>query len=109
MDMGGFKVLLSAEVDAVIEEKNDTFPVEIKSGNPRYFGFKVMLQMIANGAQFLVQAEKRGRTQLVGVKKRSLREVICAEKSSFELLDAQEKILDALEQLREQAQGILEG
>lgn len=49
--VGPFRVLFAAEVDAVDDAG---YRVEIKSGNPRYFGTKLLLQMLSSGAQSLV-------------------------------------------------------
>ncbi|CAJ1356099.1 unnamed protein product [Effrenium voratum] len=60
MQIGGFKVLFSADVDAV---DGQGFPVEMKTGNPRYFGTKVIFQMLSSGSKTLVRADvdKRSR------------------------------------------------
>ena len=57
VDIGGWRVLLVAEIDAVNAEGR---PVEIKSGNPKYFGLKLVLQMISSGAGTLLRADRRG-------------------------------------------------
>eukprot|EP00435_Cladocopium_sp_Y103_P012299 s161_g3.t1 len=49
--IGEFRVLVTAEVDAVDDLGR---PVEIKSGDPRFFGIKEMLQMISSGSQLLI-------------------------------------------------------
>lgn len=49
--IGKFRVLVTAEVDAVDDQGR---PVEIKSGDPRFFGIKEMLQMISSGSQLLI-------------------------------------------------------
>ena len=51
MRIGDFKVLVDTEVDA-IDDLNQ--PVEIKSGNPKYFGTKLMFQMISSGSRFVL-------------------------------------------------------
>ena len=54
--VGKFTVLFKGEVDAI-----DSYgPVEVKSSNPRYFGTKVMFQMISNGSVALCHGEKSG-------------------------------------------------
>lgn len=56
-------VLFRAEADA-IDENGDL--VEIKASNPRYWGTKVMFQMISNGSATLCHGEKyRGVLQRV--------------------------------------------
>ena len=51
MRIGDFKVLVDTEVDA-IDDLNQ--PVEIKQGNPKYFGTKLMFQMISSGSRFVL-------------------------------------------------------
>ena len=60
MRVGGFNVLFSADVDAVDERG---CPVEMKTGNPRYFGTKVMFQMLSSGARTLVSADINKKMQ----------------------------------------------
>ena len=57
MRIGDFKVLLDTEVDA-INDLNQ--PVEIKQGNPKYFGTKLMFQMISSGSRFVLYLFKNG-------------------------------------------------
>ncbi|CAE7211404.1 unnamed protein product [Symbiodinium necroappetens] len=54
MHVAGFTVLFSADVDAVDE---CGCAVEMKTGNPKYFGTKVMFQMISSGARTLLSAD----------------------------------------------------
>ena len=53
----GHNVMFCAEIDAIDHVGN---PVEIKASNPRYFGTKVMFQMISSGSETLVMADRRG-------------------------------------------------
>ena len=55
MKVGKFNVLFMAEVDALDED----YPVEIKASNPRYWGTKVMFQMISNGSPKLCHGIKK--------------------------------------------------
>ena len=55
MKIGDFNVLLCAEVDA---SDDSGVPVEIKSGNPKYFGTKLLMQMISSGSKTLVRADR---------------------------------------------------
>ncbi|OLQ08305.1 hypothetical protein AK812_SmicGene8231 [Symbiodinium microadriaticum] len=55
VDIGGFRVLFVAEIDAVDAAG---MPVEIKSGNPKYFGIDVALQMLSSGASMLLRADR---------------------------------------------------
>ena len=57
MDVGPFRVLFRAEIDAVMGEDDDT-PVEIKTANPFFFGTRVMFQMISNGSMNLCHGIK---------------------------------------------------
>eukprot|EP00392_Amoebophrya_sp_AT5.2_P015705 g15921.t1 len=70
-----FKVLFTADVDAAIhgsgsapsrrmEADAETEIVEIKSGNPRNFGKKLVLQMLSSGAKHLVYARKTNRSRV---------------------------------------------
>jgi hypothetical protein len=93
--IGGLNVLFSADADAV--DKNLKC-VEIKSGNPQYFGTKVMMQMLSSGAQTLLHANKRGPTVL-GVEKRSLEQMI-NEHSLSVLKSLQDGVLQSLKELK---------
>lgn len=95
MKLGKFKVLFAAEVDAVDDEGKC---VEIKSGNPRYFGTKVMLQMLSSGSQTLIQADKRG-PKLIKIKKRSISDLI-REHPTDVLRGLQDNILEVLAVLK---------
>jgi len=64
MDIDGYRVLFSAESDAVDESG---FPVEIKTSNPRYWGTKVMFQMLSNGSVSLYTGTKKPRHMLSDV------------------------------------------
>mmetsp|Transcript_5061 Transcript_5061/g.9629 ORF Transcript_5061/g.9629 Transcript_5061/m.9629 type:complete len:366 (+) Transcript_5061:77-1174(+) len=101
MKIGRNAVLFSAEVDAV-DDAGDC--VEIKSGNPRYFGTKVMFQMISSGAQTLVQGEKRGSV-FTGVRNRSISDM-CREHPRSELQRMQASIIKTLNELKEMASKI---
>jgi hypothetical protein len=46
LQVGSYRVLFRAEVDAM----QDGEPVEVKASNPRYWGTKVMFQMISSGS-----------------------------------------------------------
>ena len=66
VDVGGFRVLFVAEIDAVDAAG---MPVEIKSGNPKYFGIDLALQMLSSGASMLLRADRDGSlvTQAIAV------------------------------------------
>jgi len=48
MKFGPFTALVETEIDAVDENSS---LVEIKSGNPKYFGTKLMFQMMSSGSK----------------------------------------------------------
>jgi hypothetical protein len=77
MDIGGFKVLFSAEADAIEYEldRSSYHLVEIKAGNPKNFRQKVFWQMVSSGAQTLVQADKRNG-MLTGVTTKSIQDMV---------------------------------
>jgi hypothetical protein len=95
MKIGEFNVLFAAEVDAIDEFGRS---VEIKSGNPRYFGTKLMFQMISSGSSMLVQANKRDMT-LTGIQKRSIHDMI-REHSQSLLSTMQHDIISGLRELK---------
>lgn len=68
MNVGKHRVLFRAEADATNESGT---PVEIKASNPRYWGTKVMFQMISNGSTKLCHGVK-SRGSLAGVRVLSL-------------------------------------
>lgn len=71
---GSFRVLLSGECDSVDDAGR---PVEIKSGNPKYFGQRTAMQMLATGCESLVYAE-RTRNTLQQVHRASVDDVLMA-------------------------------
>lgn len=73
MDVSGYRVFFGAETDAVHYD-NDHDPVEIKASNPRYWGTKVMFQMISNGSTRLCHGTKQ-RGSLTEISIRSLHDV----------------------------------
>ena len=71
MNVGEYQVFFRAETDAIME---DSSPVEIKASNPRYWGTKVMFQMISSGSTKLCHG-KKGRGSLYAVEVQSLAQV----------------------------------
>ena len=66
MKVGEYNVLFRAETDA--KDINGS-PVEIKASNPRYWGTKVMFQMISSGSTKLCHGSKyRGKISSINVK-----------------------------------------
>jgi hypothetical protein len=70
MNVGTYRVFFRAETDAMQGEG----PVEIKASNPRYWGSKVLFQMISNGSTTLCHGMK-GRGSLIGVELQTLEQV----------------------------------
>ena len=103
MRIGTMKVLFSADVDAIDASGN---VVEVKSGNPRYFGSKVMFQMLSSGAQSLVFADKRG-SSLNGIIKRTIDELM-EEHAQSQRLRMQRNIVSALTAIKEKSAEISE-
>lgn len=58
-NVGSHKVLFRAEVDAIDSDGN---PVEVKASNPKYFGTRVMFQMISSGSSSLCHGQRFRRT-----------------------------------------------
>ncbi len=98
MKIGDHSVLFRAEVDAV--DDNDT-PVEVKASNPRYWGTKVLFQMISNGSSKLCHGEKyRGTLSRVTLKGLSS---VAATALQYENVKSLERnIIDGMESLKKQ-------
>ena len=94
--IGPFSCLVAADVDATDASGN---LVEIKSGNPNYFGIKLILQMISSGSKILVNADKRGQT-LLGINRRTLSDLI-REETTEELKAAEMNIIESLASLKQ--------
>jgi hypothetical protein len=100
VDVGGHRVLFRAETDALLSD--GTGPVEIKASNPRYWGTKVMFQMISSGSPYLCHGTKR-RGDLVGVTVKSLQEVSRSSiRGDDHLKTLEQNILRGMESLRTQ-------
>ena len=91
--IGPFRVLVSADIDAQTEDGI----VEIKSGNPRYFGTKLMFQMMSSGASELHYAIKN-RNRITGVARKSFAEMVPSDR---EIEQFERKIISSLERLLE--------
>lgn len=74
MMIGSKTVLFCAEIDAIDAEGSI---VEVKASNPRYWGTKVMFQMISSGSSKLCQGHKYGGL-LIDVTMKSL-STVCRE------------------------------
>lgn len=91
MDIGGYRVLLSAESDGI----DNKSAVEIKVSNPQYWGTKVAFQMISNGSSSLYAGSKY-RGKLTKVKKDSLNSVVRNAMSGSEVKVKENRILECL-------------
>eukprot|EP00441_Pelagodinium_beii_P000898 CAMPEP_0197692274 /NCGR_PEP_ID=MMETSP1338-20131121/110853_1 /TAXON_ID=43686 ORGANISM="Pelagodinium beii, Strain RCC1491" /NCGR_SAMPLE_ID=MMETSP1338 /ASSEMBLY_ACC=CAM_ASM_000754 /LENGTH=338 /DNA_ID=CAMNT_0043274911 /DNA_START=40 /DNA_END=1056 /DNA_ORIENTATION=+ len=94
MKIGGFNVLFSADVDAVDEEG---CPVEMKTGNPMYFGTKVMFQMLSSGSKTMIRGDvdKRSRPPVLNrIQSVPLETMI--QQNSATLQEAQKNIQEGL-------------
>lgn len=94
MKVGKFTVLFMAEVDAM----DGKHPVEIKASNPRYWGTKVMFQMISSRSPTLCHGIKR-YGQLIDIKLLTLEEVSeIAMNNSF--MPIEKNIIEGMEKLK---------
>jgi len=71
MLVGSYRVLFRAETDALLDEE----PVEVKTTNRKYWGTKVMFQMISSGSPMLCHAVKRSGSVVASVNLIQLSEV----------------------------------
>lgn len=103
-DVGGHRVLFSAEVDA---RDASGRMVEIKAANPMYYKLKVIFQMISSCSQTLVQADSRG-PNLLGITTTSLDSEI-RRKSQFECETAQRRIVEGFNDIKSAKNQMKEG
>lgn len=99
MNVGAFRVFFHAEVDAVDDIDGD--PVELKASNPRYWGTKVLFQMISSGSTRLCQGVK-DRWSLRGIHIQSLAEVSRTAMIGRNVSSLEEAILQGMTSLRSQ-------
>lgn len=98
MKIGEKTVLFRAEVDAV---DTDGSPIEVKASNPRYWGTKVMFQMISSGSTKLCHGEKsRGVLTRVTLKKLSSVAMDALEYANVSSL--QKNILKGMDEIQSQ-------
>ena len=98
MRVAGFIVLFSADVDAVDE---CGCAVEMKTGNPKYFGTKVMFQMISSGARTLLSADINKRMhppRLNAIKEIKIEQLVRSNSSL--LLSAEKNISECFSHLK---------
>lgn len=95
-----YQVLFSAELDAV--DSSDGSYVEVKTSNPKYWGTKLMFQMISSGSTKLCSGAK-GKGELTGVKLQPLRELAKRGlRNSDQALKLQATILAGMAAIRTQ-------
>lgn len=98
MKIGDYNVLFCAETDAVDENDN---PVEVKASNPKYWGTKVMFQMICSGSSKLCHGVKiRGNLQSVTLK--SLSSIAKEALRDRDIRVLEKNILDGMTAIRDQ-------
>jgi hypothetical protein len=97
MKIGKYRVLFRAEVDAMQDEE----PVEIKAANPRYWGTKVMFQMISSGSPSLCHGVKGRGGQLTGIDIRCLSSVAKEALSGRSMETLEANILEGMDKLRD--------
>ena len=97
MNIGTHRVFFSAETDAMMQNS----PVEIKASNPRYWGTKVMFQMISSGSTNLCVG-KKGRGALYGVEIQTLQQVARTALASSKVQALERNILNGMENIQTQ-------
>lgn len=98
MKVGSNTVLFCAEVDAIDAEGS---VVEVKASNPRYWGTKVMFQMISSGSSKLCHGQK-SRGVLTDVTIKSLYTVSREALQYEDVNTLQKNIQQAMEAIRSQ-------
>lgn len=99
MIVGTYRVLFRAEADAIDSKDGD--PVEIKASNPRYWGTKVMFQMISSGSTRLCHG-KKGRGYIQDVSIQSLQQVSRTALTGRDISTLEQKILKGMNSLSSQ-------
>lgn len=100
MKIGQQTVLFRAEVDAM---DADSSAVEVKASNPRYWGTKVMFQMISSGSLTLCHGEK-SRGVLTRVALKSLSSVSLDALEYANVSSLQKNIVQGMEAIQSQLQ-----
>ena len=93
LQIGDFRVLVTAEVDAVDQGS----PIEIKSGDSRFFGIKEVLQMISSGSRLLIHP-KGGREEVKEIICKSIEDLAC-QVGLEELKEMDQQIVAAFQKL----------
>ena len=96
MKVGKNNVLFCAEVDAIDEQ--DAL-VEIKASNPRYWGTKVLFQMISSGSTILCHGEKY-RGVLTRITTKSLSRVAKDALYSTDVRRLEQNIVDGIKKIK---------
>lgn len=94
MQVGPHRVLFRAETDALFDGE----PVEVKASNPRFWGTKVMFQMISSGSPKLCHGVKE-RDMLTRVNLRRLSDI---SKEAHSCAVLEKNILDGMRALKAQ-------
>ena len=105
MNVGSFRVFFRAETDATDERGN---PVEIKASNPRYWGTKVMFQMISSGSTKLCLGIK-SRGSLAGISVKPLQEVAMDAISGRSVKSLEKNIVNGMKSMRDQMASAVPG
>eukprot|EP00747_Dinoflagellata_sp_TGD_P074511 gnl/TRDRNA2_/TRDRNA2_158345_c0_seq3.p1 gnl/TRDRNA2_/TRDRNA2_158345_c0~~gnl/TRDRNA2_/TRDRNA2_158345_c0_seq3.p1 ORF type:complete len:201 (+),score=34.49 gnl/TRDRNA2_/TRDRNA2_158345_c0_seq3:62-664(+) len=95
MKVAGYNVLFVCEIDAM---DGSGMPVELKVGNPRNFAMKVMFQMLAQGSETLIMADRKG-PHLHGVFNVTLDDLV-REHDAEKMASAEANITEALNVLK---------
>ena len=100
MSVGKYRVFFCAETDATDEEGAC---IEIKASNPRYWGTKVMFQMISNGSTKLCHGVK-SRGSLIEISLLSLEDVAnkALGESGASATRLEERIINGMRAMKEQ-------
>lgn len=98
MKVGKHPVLFRAEVDAM---DVNCSAIEVKASNPRYWGTKVMFQMISSGSTKLCHGEK-SRGVLTRVTLKSLSKVSLEALEYSNVSSLQKNILEGMEAMQSQ-------
>lgn len=101
IQIGTKKVLFHADVDTV---NSDGSLVKAKTSNPRYWGTRVMFQMISCGSSKLCHGRKSRRV-LTRVTMKSLSEVSLDALQYVDVKSLQRNILDGMDAIQSQLKG----
>ena len=97
MQVGAFKVLFRAEVDALDEAGN---AVEITFSNPRYWGTRKMFQMISNGSVQMCSGRKERGLTVTRTDLLPLSRVVQDALKHIDIRSLEKNILDCMETIK---------